>query len=214
MTYLKIIKSELENILNYLDKSTVDGYFGTISVLETKECVNDIINGIDNKMEIDINKLKLLIAPTGAVQEISIDNGWGKEFLKISGKIDEIINGTWAICFEINIPFLYQRVIPYKLISHDMVEVCYGKNNYSISINEIRPINTPKYIIGEKVSPVNHPELIGIIYDIIYHFTKNEPMYFIKINGKKKSKRYFENDLICINTINEIEEINYDDNIE
>jgi hypothetical protein len=106
---------------------------------------------------------------------------------------------NWAICFENDIPFLFQRVISYEIVSPDTVKAYYGKNNYHVSTNKIRPINPPKYRIDDSVSPVNHPELIGIIYDMIYHFDKNEPMYFIKVNGRKKSKRYFENDLIRIN---------------
>ena len=36
----------------------------------------------------DVNLLDRLFAPTGAIQEISIENGWGTEFLRISEVID------------------------------------------------------------------------------------------------------------------------------
>lgn len=39
-----------------------------------------------------IDKMKLLLAPTGDMQEISINNGWGDEFLKIAYVI-EIASG-------------------------------------------------------------------------------------------------------------------------
>jgi hypothetical protein len=106
---------------------------------------------------------------------------------------------NWAICFDINLPFLFREVINYKLVSHDIVEISHEDNVYNTSIENIRIITPLKYVIGDQVSPKNHPEIIGIIWNIIFHFDKNEPMYYIKINGKKKSKRYFENDLICRN---------------
>ena len=91
MENLKKLKIELGEILHYLNISPVDAYFGSISVLKTKEYVNEIINHIEENMGIDIEEIKLLIAPTGDIQEISIDNGWGEEFIKISEKIDMII---------------------------------------------------------------------------------------------------------------------------
>ena len=36
----------------------------------------------------DVNFLDHLFAPTGIIQEISIDNGWGPRFLQISEVID------------------------------------------------------------------------------------------------------------------------------
>ena len=38
-----------------------------------------------------LNKLKLEFAPTGNLQELSISNGWGKEFLKIAEEFDDVI---------------------------------------------------------------------------------------------------------------------------
>ena len=38
-----------------------------------------------------LNKLKLEFAPTGNLQELSISNGWGKEFLKIAKEFDDVI---------------------------------------------------------------------------------------------------------------------------
>lgn len=37
-----------------------------------------------------INDLKILIAPTGSLQEISIDNGWGDDFIEISSRLDKL----------------------------------------------------------------------------------------------------------------------------
>ena len=37
-------------------------------------------------------ELRVLLAPTGPIQEISIDNGWGERFLELAGEIDRMIN--------------------------------------------------------------------------------------------------------------------------
>lgn len=46
-----------------------------------------------NSKPIDVILLERLFAPTGPIQEISIDNGWGTKFLRLSEVIDEFIGG-------------------------------------------------------------------------------------------------------------------------
>jgi len=65
-------------IIHICENEKIDGYFNTIIVSKTRECISEMVNKIDNKMEIDFDKLRLLMAPTGDIQEIST-------------KIDEII---------------------------------------------------------------------------------------------------------------------------
>lgn len=43
---------------------------------------------------VDADLLDRLFAPTGAIQEISIDNGWGTKFLRISEVVDQFTGGT------------------------------------------------------------------------------------------------------------------------
>src|SRR5262245_12622952 len=43
--------------------------------------------------DVDVPRLRLLFAPTGAIQEISLDNGWGDEFLVLSGVVDAFLAG-------------------------------------------------------------------------------------------------------------------------
>ena len=58
--------------------------------------VEEIIRRLDaevvkakNAKPMDVNFLDRLFAPTGDIQEISIDNGWGTRFLQISEVIDK-----------------------------------------------------------------------------------------------------------------------------
>jgi hypothetical protein len=43
---------------------------------------------------VDVDLLDRLFAPTGVIQEISIDNGWGTKFLRISEVVDQFIGGS------------------------------------------------------------------------------------------------------------------------
>jgi hypothetical protein len=75
----------------------------TISYLRTSHSsdwapmpVEDIIRRLEaevvkakNLMPMDVNFLDRLFAPTGVIQEISIDNGWGTRFLRISEVVDQ-----------------------------------------------------------------------------------------------------------------------------
>ena len=58
--------------------------------------VEEIIQGLEseiakakNSQPIDAKLLGFLFAPTGAIQDTAIDNGWGDEFLRISDIVDE-----------------------------------------------------------------------------------------------------------------------------
>ena len=39
----------------------------------------------------DNNRLKLILAPTGNIQELSIEYGWGNEFLQISAGLERAL---------------------------------------------------------------------------------------------------------------------------
>jgi len=45
-----------------------------------------------NTQPIDSELLKLLFAPTGAIQETAKDHGWAENYLKISEIVDEFTN--------------------------------------------------------------------------------------------------------------------------
>ena len=46
-----------------------------------------------NRKPVDVNLLDRLFAPTSVIQEISIENGWGTKFLRLSEVVDEFIGG-------------------------------------------------------------------------------------------------------------------------
>lgn len=46
-----------------------------------------------NAKPMDVYTLERLFAPTGVIQEASIDNGWGSRFLRLAEVVDEFIGG-------------------------------------------------------------------------------------------------------------------------
>lgn len=92
---------------------------------------------------------------------------------------------------------ILQSVVTYETDEDDIIEIITQAGaRYHVPAADIRKIVPPEYAIGDMVSPANHPELIGTIHGIGYYFKTEEPSYFITINGKRKSKRYFSEDLI------------------
>ena len=62
--------------------------------------------------------------------------------------------------------------------------------------NIMTPDKPPAFVYGDLVSPTNHPDMIGKIYRIQWHYKNNSYNYYITVNDRKKSKRYYEEDLI------------------
>ena len=89
---------EIENLITTLEetirllKSSQSSDWASMSVEEIIRELEAEITRAENSERIDTKLLSFLFAPTGSIQEISIDNGWGDDFLRISGVIDELLS--------------------------------------------------------------------------------------------------------------------------
>lgn len=104
----------------------------------------------------------------------------------------------WGICLDSKAiqEGLFQQVIQYKIDENGEVIITLPSTGYRPEIKRIRKLSVPpKYIYGEQVSPCNHPDMIGVICSIRWHFKLNRYFYLIRVNGKAVSKRYFDDDL-------------------
>lgn len=101
----------------------------------------------------------------------------------------------WGICFDSK---LFQCVVAYETCTDSTtVNIVYPVEGLLIAADKIRKLeNPPQFFSGELVSPVNHPEIFGVIREIGWHFNNQDYMYFITVNGRKRSKRYYNKDLI------------------
>lgn len=85
-----------------------------------------------------------------------------------------------------------QTVIQYDSEKAEMLAPERG----ALDLRYVKPLsNAPEFEYNACVSPVNHPELTGRIVKIYWHFDKQQYYYYIEINGKLKSRRYFAEDL-------------------
>ena len=74
----------------------------------------------------------------------------------------------------------------------------YGKNTFRVKSDLFKPVDKPIFEIGCNVRLVKEHEQEGTIEAINWHYKNDEPMYYLIINGKRKSTRYFNEDLIAI----------------
>lgn len=91
---------------------------------------------------------------------------------------------------------LFQRVIQYKTDGNSKAVITLPKTAYKADVRNIRELPVPpKHTYGERVSLCNHPDMIGKIVAVHWHFKRNCCFYIIKVAGKVKSKRYYDDDL-------------------
>ena len=84
--------SALEETISYLRKSGSSGW----SNMPIEQIITNLeaeVSRAKDAKPIDVITLDRLFAPTGVIQETSIDNGWGTTFLRISEIVDEFIGG-------------------------------------------------------------------------------------------------------------------------
>lgn len=53
--------------------------------------IDDIITTIKNDQRIDLLTLKVIFAPTGPMQEVSLSSGWADAFLKLEDRFDKVV---------------------------------------------------------------------------------------------------------------------------
>lgn len=50
-----------------------------------------VIAALESQRAFDRDELRVLFAPTGPLQELSLDNGWGDEFLSLAERVDAFL---------------------------------------------------------------------------------------------------------------------------
>ena len=83
--------SALEESILYLRDSESSGW-SNMPIEEIIRKLDAEVSKAKSAKPIDVITLERLFAPTGVIQETSIDNGWGTKFLRISEIIDEFIS--------------------------------------------------------------------------------------------------------------------------
>jgi hypothetical protein len=82
----------LHQVITYYRLPDTDVCFSRYDM--TEDAIKDmqsIIDSLKNNELSVLDKLSLLFAPTGSVQEISMSSGWGEEYIEISSHVDRLI---------------------------------------------------------------------------------------------------------------------------
>lgn len=77
---------EVRSIIDSLYTDVVWSRFNNVN--EALEYIDSSIEALTRQDGSVLDDLKILFAPTGSLQEISIRSGWGNEFIEISSKFD------------------------------------------------------------------------------------------------------------------------------
>jgi hypothetical protein len=70
----------------------------------------------------------------------------------------------------------------------------YGENQYRVKNDLFNEVPTPGFTFGQTVRLTETPGQDAIITDIMWHYVNKEPYFLVKVDGKKKSKRFFKAD--------------------
>ena len=85
--------SALEEMISFLQKSESSAW-SSLSPQEIIRRLEAEIGKAQNRKPVDVDLLDRLFAPTGVIQEISMENGWGTKFLRIAEIVDQFTRST------------------------------------------------------------------------------------------------------------------------
>lgn len=74
-----------------LSQVSQDALWSSTGVSEIVAVLNRGIESLERGTELNRDELRLLFAPTGALQETAIANGWSDEYLLLSAQFDDLI---------------------------------------------------------------------------------------------------------------------------
>ena len=89
---------EIEKLITALEetirllKNSQSSDWASMSIKEIIQELESELAKAKSSKPIDTKLLGLLFAPTSAIQETSMDNGWGDDFLRISKVVDDFLS--------------------------------------------------------------------------------------------------------------------------
>lgn len=82
------LSSVLQETILFLQNSQSSDW-ANMSVEEMIQELASILASIKSAEFVDVQQLGQLFAPTAAIQETAIDNGWGDDFLRIAAIVEQ-----------------------------------------------------------------------------------------------------------------------------
>jgi hypothetical protein len=89
--------------------------------------------------------------------------------------------------------FPYGKVFECVAADAGQITLSHGGKSYRVGPELFRPLPIPLRRVGDEVL-LKEGNRRGVVVEQAWHHQKNQAMYFLRIDGKKKSKRYWESD--------------------
>lgn len=80
----------------------------------------------------------------------------------------------------------------------DYLFLVYSEEIYRVKSDLYKQVEKPLFQIGDKVKLIKDSSQEAIILEVNWHCKNDEPIYYISLNGKKKSSRYTNKDFVHI----------------
>jgi hypothetical protein len=93
MSLIEVL-AECRNLTNL----SQDAPWCPVGIQEVLAVLDRGIAAIEGRSEVNRDELKLVFAPTGALQDTAIANGWGDEYLSLAARFDTLIRED-AACY-------------------------------------------------------------------------------------------------------------------
>lgn len=106
----------------------------------------------------------------------------------------------FGICLDVEVAEgkLSQAIVEY-IVEKNQAIIIAPVSDVRLPVSKIRELSTPpKFFYDDLVSPINHLDMIGKIHTIKWHYNLGCCFYHIQVDGKLKSKRYFDEDLVGV----------------
>lgn len=89
------------------------------------------------------------------------------------------------------------RVFECLSTNEEYIALRYGGEVFRVKPESFHPISAPKYDFYQKVK-IKEKDMLGTIEDIYWHFDNAAHFYFVSVDGKKKRRRYYEDELEAV----------------
>lgn len=89
----------------------------------------------------------------------------------------------------------YSRVLHCVSEDADYLTLRHGEFTFRVKPDLFMPVPPPRYTVGQGVRTRRHGEIVTVtICDIVWHYSRQRPYYYVIVNGKRSSKWYWEED--------------------
>lgn len=91
------------------------------------------------------------------------------------------------------------KVLRYDAEEGQYISLCYGDICVRVSPDLFQPVPPLMFQIGQRVSFMKGGKLVvGEVADIYWHYKRALPIYRLKLDGHRLSKRYWDDDLALV----------------